>query len=66
MQDVKQRLEKLRMDAEECQLISRLATNPAKQKTFQALADEYRMKSIQTLGVHRRTRPYQAEPGGAG
>ena len=41
MQDVKQRLEKLRVDAEECQLIGRLATNPAKRKTFEALAAEY-------------------------
>jgi hypothetical protein len=41
MLDVKQRLEKLRADAEECQLISRLATNPAKRKTFEALAVEH-------------------------
>lgn len=41
MQDIKQRLERLRVDAEDCQLISRLATNPAKRKAFEALADEY-------------------------
>lgn len=41
MKDVHQRLEKLRIDAEECLLISRLATNPAKQQAFQELANEY-------------------------
>lgn len=41
MQDIKQRLEKLHTDAEECQLISKLATNPAKRKAFKELADEY-------------------------
>jgi hypothetical protein len=40
MQDIKQRLEKLRVDAEECQLISRLATDP-KRNAFAQLADEY-------------------------
>jgi hypothetical protein len=29
MQDVKEKLEKIRVDAEDCQLISKLATNPA-------------------------------------
>jgi hypothetical protein len=42
MQDIKQRLEKLRADAEECQLISQLATNPVKRNAFAQLADEYR------------------------
>ncbi len=41
MQDVKQRLEKLRTDAEECHLISRLATNPAKQEAFRILSIKY-------------------------
>lgn len=41
MQDIKQRLEKLRTDAEECLLISKLATNPAKRLAFEALAAEY-------------------------
>lgn len=41
MQDIKQRLEKLRTDAEECHLISKLATHPAKRQAFLALGDEY-------------------------
>jgi hypothetical protein len=41
MQDIKQRLEKLRVDAEECQLISRLATDPIKRNAFAQLPDEY-------------------------
>ena len=41
MQDVKDRLERLRADAEECLLISRLATSLAKRRTFEKLADEY-------------------------
>ncbi len=42
MQDVKQRLEQFRIGAEECYLISKLATNPSKQEAFQKLGDEYR------------------------
>ncbi len=41
MQDIRQRLEKLRTDAEECLLISRLATNRAKREAFEALAEKY-------------------------
>ncbi|UGV27267.1 hypothetical protein E0H22_17175 [Rhodopseudomonas boonkerdii] len=50
MRDIKQRLEKLRTDAEECILISRLATNPTKRQTFEALAAEY-----QTMARHLET-----------
>ena len=42
MKDIKQRIEKLLIDAEDCAIISRLATNPAKREAFQKLADEYR------------------------
>ena len=42
MQDIKQRIEKLSTDAEECQLISRLAISPTKREAFEALADKYR------------------------
>jgi predicted transcriptional regulator len=41
MQDVKERLEKLRVDAEDCELISKLATNAAKRLAFEALAEQY-------------------------
>jgi hypothetical protein len=42
MKDIKQRIEKLLIDAEDCAIISKLATNPAKREAFQTLADEYR------------------------
>ena len=41
MKDVKERIEKLRIDAEDCNIISKLATSPAKREVFKNLADEY-------------------------
>jgi CRISPR/Cas system-associated endoribonuclease Cas2 len=41
MRDIKQRIEKLRVDAEDCILISKLATAAAKREIFQKLAEEY-------------------------
>ena len=38
MQDMELQLEKLRLDAEDCALISKLATNPKKQELFARLA----------------------------
>lgn len=38
MKDAKAWLEHLRRDAEECRLISKLATNKAKRETFERLA----------------------------
>ena len=38
MKDYQTRLEKLRMDAAECRLISDLATDPAKRELFDRLA----------------------------
>ncbi|MBN9598017.1 MAG: hypothetical protein J0G36_22040 [Afipia sp.] len=42
MQDFKERIEKLREDAAECELIARLATSSVKQQAFTNLADIYR------------------------
>jgi hypothetical protein len=41
MKDIKQRIEKLRVNAEDCILISKLATSPTKREAFRKLADEY-------------------------
>jgi hypothetical protein len=45
MKDIKQRIEKLRVDAEECALISKLATSATKQEAFRKLAEEYSARS---------------------
>ena len=44
MKDMEAQLEKLRVDAEDCALISRLATDPKKQELFARLA-----KHLETL-----------------
>ncbi|MBR1160800.1 hypothetical protein [Bradyrhizobium elkanii] len=43
MQDMKAHLEKLRVEAEECELISKLATNTTKKQLFAKLAEHHRM-----------------------
>jgi hypothetical protein len=42
MQDMKAHLEKLRAEAEECELISKLATNTTKKELFAKLAAHHR------------------------
>jgi hypothetical protein len=42
MKDIRARIEKLLVDAEDCALISRLATIPEKRGAFQKLAEGYR------------------------
>jgi hypothetical protein len=42
MQDMKAHLEKLRVEAEECELISKLATNATKKQLFAKLAAHHR------------------------
>ena len=42
MKDILNRLQKMKDDAEDCALISRLATDPHKRKTFAKLAEDYR------------------------
>ncbi|MCA6125182.1 hypothetical protein J6500_25280 [Bradyrhizobium sp. WSM 1704] len=43
MQDMKAHLEKLRIEAAECELISKLATNAMKKALFAKLAAHHRM-----------------------
>ncbi|QPF81731.1 hypothetical protein IC762_18090 [Bradyrhizobium genosp. L] len=43
MKDMKAHLEKLRIEAEECELISKLATNATKKALFAKLAAHHRM-----------------------
>ncbi|MCA1396403.1 hypothetical protein QA635_08575 [Bradyrhizobium brasilense] len=42
MKDMQAHLEKLRVEAEECELISKLATNPTKKELFAKLAARHR------------------------
>jgi len=42
MKDLREKLEKLRADADDCSVISRLATDPAKRKLFARLAAQLR------------------------
>jgi hypothetical protein len=42
MKDIQDRLERLSVEAIECDLIAGLAIDPAKRKTFERLAREYR------------------------
>lgn len=41
MQDAKARLEKLRADAADCDIIAKLATNKAKREAFRELSESY-------------------------
>jgi hypothetical protein len=43
MKDMQAHLEKLRNEAEECDLISKLATNKPKKELFAKLAEHHRM-----------------------
>lgn len=53
MKDVKQRIEKLRFDAEDCDLISKLATVPEKREAFLKLAEDYRKmaRELETIAI---------------
>jgi hypothetical protein len=42
MKDLRDKLEKLRADAEDCDLIGRLATDKTKRETFKKLAIQFR------------------------
>ena len=42
MQDLREKLEKLLTEAEDCQLIGRLATDPKKRELFERLATDLR------------------------
>jgi hypothetical protein len=51
MQDLKDRLEKLRTDAEDCFLLSKLATDKAKRETFAHLAAQLRRMALEVEAV---------------
>jgi hypothetical protein len=53
MKDIIQRIEKLLADAEDCVLISKLATVPEKRETFQKLAEDYRKmaRELETIAI---------------
>jgi hypothetical protein len=46
MKDLREKLEKLRADAEDCSLISMLATDKAKREIFARLADHLRQMAL--------------------
>jgi hypothetical protein len=47
MKDMQHRIDKLLSDAEDCALISKLATVPAKREAFQKLAIDYRRMALE-------------------
>ena len=47
MKDIQHRIEKLLNDAEDCALISKLATIPAKREAFKKLAIDYRRMALE-------------------
>jgi hypothetical protein len=51
MKDLRETLEKLRADAEDCLLISRLATDKAKRETFKNLSDHLRQMAVDVDAV---------------
>jgi hypothetical protein len=51
MKDLKEKLEKLRADAEDCLLISRLATDTMKRETFKNLSDHLRQMAADVEAV---------------
>jgi hypothetical protein len=51
MKDIQHRIEKLLSDAEDCSLISKLATNPAKREAFQKLAIDYRRMALELEAI---------------
>jgi hypothetical protein len=56
MKDLIETLQKLRVDAEDCDLISKLATDPAKRETFAKLALRLRQSAadIEQVIAERR------------
>jgi hypothetical protein len=51
MKDLTETLEKLRADAEDCLLISRLATDKVKRETFKNLSDHLRQMAVDVEAV---------------
>jgi hypothetical protein len=59
MRDMQLHLEKLRTDAEDCELISKLATNATKKELFAKLAAHHRTLAE---AVERAMKKSQSEP----
>ena len=59
MQDMKAHLEKLRAEAEECELISKLATSPTKKELFAKLAAHHRALADE---IERAMKAAQTDP----
>ena len=57
MQDMRTYLEKLRTEAEECELISKLATNSIKKELFAELAAHYRTLADEVDRDMRASKP---------
>ncbi|WP_170991635.1 MULTISPECIES: hypothetical protein [Bradyrhizobium] len=57
MQDMKAHLEKLRVEAEECELISKLATNPTKKELFAKMAAHHRLLADEVERTMREAKP---------
>jgi hypothetical protein len=57
MKDLIETLQKLRADAEDCDLISKLATDPVKRETFAKLASRLRQSAadIEQIVARKRT-----------
>jgi len=55
MKDINARIEKLQADAEDCNLISKLATVPEKRNVFQKLAYDYRKmaRELETIAINK-------------
>jgi hypothetical protein len=51
MKDIRHRIEKLLSDAEDCALISKLATVSAKREAFQKLAIDYRRMALELEAI---------------
>lgn len=51
MQDLKSRLEKLLVEAENCDLIANLATDQVKRRTFKNLANQLRQMAAEVRAV---------------
>ena len=51
MKDIQHRIEKLLTDPEDCALISKLATVPAKREAFQKLAIDYRRMALELEAI---------------
>jgi hypothetical protein len=63
MRDMQVQLEKLRTDAADCDLISKMATDPAKRELFARLAEHYKILALEVeRAIASRAAPYRINP----